>query len=144
MLKKQVMLWEFHWTVLRHSIKTRLFKKLMQILNDPTHPGRHYFDSRRSNKSGRFLLPKTNTNVIRPRTYPLFCQFLMKIIIVINLVCACVKTSAEGDHFQSLSERERERQTDRQTDRQRQRQRQRQREEEEEEERTFITRSTTP
>ncbi|WP_419619893.1 alkylated DNA repair protein domain-containing protein, partial [Thiolapillus sp.] len=40
----------------------RLFKKLMQILNDPTHPMRHYFDSRRSNRSGRFLLPKTNTN----------------------------------------------------------------------------------
>ncbi|WP_419631026.1 reverse transcriptase domain-containing protein, partial [Thiolapillus sp.] len=40
----------------------RLLKKLMQILNDPTHPMRHYFDSRRSNRSGRFLLPKTNTN----------------------------------------------------------------------------------
>ena len=40
----------------------RLFKKLMQILNDPTHPMRHYFDSRRSNRSGRFSLPKTNTN----------------------------------------------------------------------------------
>ena len=36
----------------------RLYKKLMQILNDPTHPMRHYFDSRR----GRFLLPRTNTN----------------------------------------------------------------------------------
>ena len=40
----------------------RLFKTLMQILNDPTHPMRHYFDSRRSNRSGRYLLPKTNTN----------------------------------------------------------------------------------
>ena len=40
----------------------RLYRKLMQILNDPTHPMRHYFDSRRSNKSGRFLLPRTNTN----------------------------------------------------------------------------------
>ena len=32
------------------SIKTlhekRLYRKLMQILNDPTHPVRHYFDSR--------------------------------------------------------------------------------------------------
>ena len=37
-------------------------KKLMQILNDPTHPMRHYFDSRRSNRSGTFLLPKTNKN----------------------------------------------------------------------------------
>ena len=40
----------------------RLYRKLMQILNDPTHPMRHYFDSRRSNRSGRFSLPKTNTN----------------------------------------------------------------------------------
>ena len=37
-------------------------KKLMQILNDPTHSVRHHFDSRRSNRNGRFLLPKTNTN----------------------------------------------------------------------------------
>ena len=40
----------------------RLYRKLMQILNDSTHPLRHYFDSRRSNRSGRFLLPRTNTN----------------------------------------------------------------------------------
>ena len=40
----------------------RLYRKLTQILNDPTHPMRHYFDSRRSNRSGRFLLPITNTN----------------------------------------------------------------------------------
>ena len=59
-VKKQVMLWECHWTVLRHYEK-RLFKKLMQILNNPTHPVRHYFDSRHSNRSGRFLLHKTNT-----------------------------------------------------------------------------------
>ena len=38
----------------------RLYRKLMQILNDPTHPMKHYFDSRRSNRSGRFLLPRTN------------------------------------------------------------------------------------
>ena len=38
----------------------RLYRKLMQILNDPTDPMRHYFDSRRSNRSGRFLLPGTN------------------------------------------------------------------------------------
>ena len=29
----------------------RQLKKLTQILNDPTHPMRHYFDSRRSNRS---------------------------------------------------------------------------------------------
>ena len=40
----------------------RLYRKLMQILNDSTHPMRHYFDSRRSNRSGIFLLPRTNTN----------------------------------------------------------------------------------
>ena len=38
----------------------RLYRELMQILNDPTHPMRHYFDSRRSNRSGNFLLPRTN------------------------------------------------------------------------------------
>ena len=42
--------------------KKRLYRKLMQILNDPTQPMRHYFDSRRSNRNGRFLLPRTNTN----------------------------------------------------------------------------------
>ena len=40
----------------------RLYRKLMKILNDPTHPVRHYFDCRRSNRSGRFFLPRTNTN----------------------------------------------------------------------------------
>ena len=39
----------------------RQYRKLKQILNDPTHPVRHYFDSRRSNRTGRFLLPRTNT-----------------------------------------------------------------------------------
>ena len=43
-------------------LEKRLYRKLTQILNDPTHPMRHYFDSRRSNRSGRFLLPRTNTN----------------------------------------------------------------------------------
>ena len=47
----------------------------------------------------------------------LLCQFLTKIIIVINLVCACVKTSAEDDDFQRLSkgERERERKRERES-----------------------------
>ena len=34
------------------------------------------------------------------------CQFLMKIIIIINLVCECVKTFAEDDDFQRLSKGE--------------------------------------
>ena len=40
----------------------RWYRKLMQILNDPTHPVRHYFDSRCSNKSGKILLLRMNTN----------------------------------------------------------------------------------
>ena len=44
------------------SHEKRLYRKLMQMLNDPTHLMRHYFDSRHSNRSGRFLLPRTNTN----------------------------------------------------------------------------------
>ena len=66
----------------------RPYRKLMQILNDPTHPMRHYFDSRRSNRKERFLLLRTNTNrynlYIKPCFYPRLCQFLMKIIPVIN------------------------------------------------------------
>ena len=54
-----------------------------------------------------FYSLKQIQTVIRPRSYPLLCQFLMKIIIVINLVCACIKTSAEDDDFQSLSKGER-------------------------------------
>ena len=42
----------------------------------------------------------------------------MKIMIVINLVCACVKTFAEDDDFQRLSKGERDRERDRQIDRQ--------------------------
>ena len=61
--------------------KKELYRKLMQILNDPTHPVRHYFDSRHSNRSGRVLLPRANTNHC---FYLWHCQFLMKIIPVIN------------------------------------------------------------
>ena len=51
------------WTVLRlYTQKKRPYRKLMQILYDPTHPMRHYFDSRHSNRSRRFLLLRTNTN----------------------------------------------------------------------------------
>ena len=48
----------------------RPYRKLMQILNDPTHPMRHYFDSRHSNRSGRFLLPRTNTNCYKASFLP--------------------------------------------------------------------------
>ena len=76
----------------------RLYRKLMQILNDPTHQMRHYLDSRRSNKSARFFREQIQT-VIKPRFYHRLCQFLMKIIPVINWVCACVKMSVEDDNF---------------------------------------------
>ena len=65
----------------------RLYRKLMQI--DPTHPMRYYFDSRCSNRNGRFLLLRTNT-VIKPHFYPQLWQFLVKIIPVIWL---CVRGS---------------------------------------------------
>ena len=42
----------------------RLYKKLMQRLNDPAHPLRHYFDISHSKRSGRFLHPRTNENYI--------------------------------------------------------------------------------
>ena len=47
----------------------------MQILNDPTHPVRHYFDS--YNRSGRFLLPRTNTNRYK-------ASFLPSVLSVFN------------------------------------------------------------
>ena len=63
----------------------RLYRKLMQILNDPTHPMRHYFDSRRSNRSERFFYFREQIQtIIKPQFYPRLCQFLMKIIPVIN------------------------------------------------------------
>ena len=58
----------------------RLYRKLKQILNDPTHPMRHYFDSRRSNKKIFYFREQIQT-VIKPCFYP---WLLMKIIPVIN------------------------------------------------------------
>ena len=81
------------------SFKKNDLKKLMQILNDPTHPMRHFFDSRRSNKSGRFLLPKTNTNGYKASFLPPALSVLNENLIVINLVCVCMKTFAEDDEF---------------------------------------------
>ena len=53
-----------------------------------------------------FYSLKQMQTVTRPRSYPLLCQFLLKIIIVINIVCAYVQTSAEEDDFHSLSKGE--------------------------------------
>ena len=76
----------------------RLYRKLMQILNDSTHPVRHCFNSFRTGVED-FCFREQIQTVIKPRFYPRFCQFLMKIIPVINWVCACVKTSVEDDNF---------------------------------------------
>ena len=47
-----------------------------------------------------FLLPRTNINRYKASLFQSWlCQLLMKIIPVINLVCACVKTSFEDDNF---------------------------------------------
>ena len=85
----------------------RLHRKLMQILNDPTHPTRHYFDSRLTEPrvktklynslylfSGVKIFHSTGVEdfysreqiqtVIKLRFYPQLCQFVMKIIPVIN------------------------------------------------------------
>ena len=60
--------------------------------------------SRDSNRGVEdFYSLKQIQTVIRPRFYPLLCQVLKKIIMVINPVCACVKTSAEDGDFQRLS-----------------------------------------
>ena len=59
----------------------RLYRKLMQILNDPTHPMRHYFDSRHSSRVEDFHFREQIQTVIKPCFYP---WLLMKIIPVIN------------------------------------------------------------
>ena len=62
----------------------KLYRKLMQILNDPTHPVRHNFDSRRSNRSGRFLLPRTNTNRYKASFLPLALSIFNENDTIIN------------------------------------------------------------
>ena len=62
-------------------LEKRLYRKLMQILNDPTHPMRHSFDTTGVED---FYIREQIQTVIKPRFYPRLCQFLMKIIPVIN------------------------------------------------------------
>ena len=62
----------------------RLYRKLMQILNDPTQRTRHYFDSRRSNKKIFYFREQIQT-VIKPCVYPRLCQFLIKIILSVRI-----------------------------------------------------------
>ena len=49
-------------------------------------------------EGGRLFREQIQT-VTKPRFYPWLCQFLMKIIPVINRMCACVKTSVEDNNF---------------------------------------------
>ena len=56
----------------------------MQILNDPTHRMRHYSDSRFGTGVEDFYFREQIQPVIKPRFYLRLCQFLMKIIPVIN------------------------------------------------------------
>ena len=52
----------------------------------------------------RFQSPPFRLPRIKPRFYPLLCQFFMKIIIVFNPVCAFVRTvAAAGADFQRRS-----------------------------------------
>ena len=44
--------------------ENRLYRKLMQMLNNPTHPVRHYFDSIREQMQ----------TIIKPRFYTRLCQ----------------------------------------------------------------------
>ena len=53
-----------------------------------------------------FVLPKTKTNRYK-------ASFLPSALSSFNLVCACVKTSAEDDDFQSLSKGDRQRDRER-------------------------------
>ena len=61
----------------RKKEKVRLYRKLMQISNDPTHPVRHYFATTGVED---FYFREQIQTVIKPRFYPRLCQFLMKII----------------------------------------------------------------
>ena len=46
-----------------------------------------------------FYFQEQIQTIIKPCFYPQLCQFLMKIIKVINQVCTCIKTSVEEDNF---------------------------------------------
>ena len=75
----------------------------MQILNDPTHPMRQYFDSRCNNRCGRVLLPKAKTNKASnlPSALSVFNENY-NTLIDFNPMCTCVRTSTEEDNFQRL------------------------------------------
>ena len=80
-------MWESHSKDLTLH-ERRLCKKQRQILNDPTHAKRHYFDTR-----CRRLEDFHSCEQIQPIIK--LCPFLVKIIAVFNHVCTCVRMSAE-------------------------------------------------
>ena len=61
----------------------RQYRKLMQILNDPTHPITPLIADVARGVEDFYFREQIQT-VIKPHFYPRLCQFLMKIIPVIN------------------------------------------------------------
>ena len=61
----------------------RDYRKLIQILNDPTHPDTTLIADVTTGVEDFYFREQMQT-VIKPRFYPWICQFLMKIIPVIN------------------------------------------------------------
>ena len=67
------------------NFKTLHEKKTNANIKRPTHPMRHYFDSRRSNRSGKVLLLRTNTTRYKASFLPSTLFYKMRIIPVIKL-----------------------------------------------------------
>ena len=82
------------WDEQHSSVCDAGYKQRKQASQKGENCCRHYFDSRCSNRSGRLLLLRTNTNRYKASFLPF--SFLMKIIPVINWVCACIKTSVSN------------------------------------------------
>ena len=58
--------------------KNRLYRKRMPILNDPTHPVRHYLIAHVATGVENFYFQEQIQTVIKPRFYPQLCQFSME------------------------------------------------------------------
>ena len=81
----------------------RLLKKLMQILNDPITQWDTTLKADAAIGVEGFYSLEQRQTIIKPCFYSLLCQFFAEILIVINSVCTCVKTSAEDDVFERES-----------------------------------------
>jgi len=62
--------------------KVRLYRKLMQISKENTHPVRRYFAT--TGVEGFYFREQIQTVINKPRVYPRLCQFLMEMIPVTN------------------------------------------------------------